>query len=744
MSMPTSVNLARALPATAWLLLGAFALALAGVVALPVASLERSLVARGGGIFFALVALPVALRMPKPARSIWLPFWLYLAATVIGDVVATCQEATLGEVPYPGLADAFYLSCYGFAFAGLRRLTRHLDPRRSLEMLLDTLIVGLALFAIVYYSVLAPQIEHAKSFDPAFVLTIAYTSLDILVLAALVRSSVLVVPHNVALLALSAALLLFMPLDLAYSYYNSVGMTFEYQVPWLIALMLIALAITLPSAAAILPLNNSDTVNVTSWRAAIIALSVLVAPALAVIDQGWGEGRQTLVIVTSGMIVVVLLLVRTYRLLHEFQAQQAILAISVRESSDARKEAFAAQQKAEAASVAKSQFLSVMSHELRTPLTSIVGFLEMIENSSTDEKLRDFAARGLGSCEHLLKLIEEILDLSSVEAGRLTVVQAPFSMGRLLDDVVQASLGRQKPAVGFSVHAEEGLRSLELSGDALRLKQILINLLGNAIKFTNQGSVVLSVRSVGGTPDTPLFEFAIEDTGIGLSPEQIDHLFQVFAQVDMGNSRRFGGTGLGLAISQRLVTLLGGKPIVVTSQQGAGSRFSFRLAMPLAGAVSGQDAMSGNSVSVVPRERLAGLRVLVVDDIETIRFMLRHHLETEGAIVDEAADGAEGVSMAISTTVPHDLILMDMQMSVMDGIDATRELRERGYTRPIVGLTGSAFESDMKACLAAGMNDFVTKPVKINDLVIVLQRNRTAEKSSLSSLLVSRKTGLSG
>lgn len=389
-------------------------------------------------------------------------------------------------------------------------------------------------------------------------------------------------------------------------------------------------------------------------------------------------------------------------------------------------EILAAKQAAEAASIAKSQFLSVMSHEFRTPLAAIMGMFQLIDMAGVSDKVRDFVARGLSSSEHLLKLVEDILDFSSIEAGRLALVREPFHLGTLLEELENATSGQRRPDVGFVIDADEAMRATEFSGDALRLKQVLINLLGNAFKFTDSGKVVVSVRAVGRTAEVPLIEFVVEDTGIGLSPDQIDRLFQPFTQLDMRDARRFGGTGLGLVISKRLVNLMGGEAISVTSQPGVGSRFSFRLALPR---VAGTAERKVPDTSAGKGARLAGHRVLVVEDSATIRFAVRLLLQSEGAIVEEAADGAEAVSMAAGAAEPYDTILMDMQMPMLDGIEATRELRQRGYTQPILALTASAFGHDIEACLAAGMNDYIAKPVKIDTLVDVIRRNHSAPKA---------------
>jgi len=380
-----------------------------------------------------------------------------------------------------------------------------------------------------------------------------------------------------------------------------------------------------------------------------------------------------------------------------------------------------AEQAAEAANIAKSQFLSVMSHELRTPLNAIMNMFQLIERTDVSAGARDYAARGLRSSEHLLKLVSEILDFSSIEAGRVVIARSAFRLGPLLDEVSSLSVGKPAPGVELTLALDRSLEDMELLGDALRLKQVLVNLVGNALKFTTRGSVVLSVSRMGGTLDAPLLEFAVADTGIGMTPEQTARLFQPFTQVDMSNERRFGGTGLGLVIGQRLVSLMGGEPITVDSKPGIGSRFAFRLALQVE-AHAPREVQPARAAAATA-SRLAGLRILVVEDSDTARFALRLLLEAEGALVDEAVDGAEGVSMAMAAGEAYHTVLMDMQMPRKNGLEATRELRGRGYAGPIVALTANAFARDLDACLAAGMSDCVIKPVKIDDLVTVLQRN---------------------
>jgi signal transduction histidine kinase len=264
------------------------------------------------------------------------------------------------------------------------------------------------------------------------------------------------------------------------------------------------------------------------------------------------------------------------------QMQRGDLELLLQQESKARQEAVEARRAAEAASIANNDFLSVMSHELRTPLMVIQGMYQLIEISKVPDTVKNYAAKGMESSQHLLRLIEDILDFSNIEAGSFSVVRAPFRTGALLDEVKGEIAGLRQDGVELRFDLEEDLRGVEFLGDAPRLKQILINLASNALNFTTRGSVVVSVRRSGGSDEAPVLEFAVTDTGIGLTPDQQSRLFQPFTQLDMSSTRQHGGVGMGLVISQRLVKLLGGEPIEVESRSGAGSRFAFRLALPVA------------------------------------------------------------------------------------------------------------------------------------------------------------------
>ncbi|MDL2268132.1 response regulator, partial [Desulfovibrio sp. OttesenSCG-928-G15] len=414
----------------------------------------------------------------------------------------------------------------------------------------------------------------------------------------------------------------------------------------------------------------------------------------------------------------------------EYFAKPCVMSwfLDVTEMRETERQLRLARDAAEESTKAKGEFLANMSHEIRTPMNAILGMTRLVLDTSLSERQRSYLEKAEQSARTLLRIINDILDFSKIEAGKLEMEETDF----LLRDILQAVLDMfrttaEQKQLAFTLDVQ-AVEPLFLRGDPLRLHQVLINLVGNAFKFTSRGGITITVMEMERSPHDLRLGFSVKDTGIGLEREKADKLFTAFSQADTSTTRRFGGTGLGLAISKRLVEMMHGD-IRCVSEPGKGTDFRFSALFRFAENEQGiylpgttETAHSANNTAEAAVSHLAGKSILVAEDNEINQIVIREMLEKAGFIVDIANDGREAVEMTLENQ--YDLVFMDIQMPRMDGLTATTALRKHEHLRtlPIIAMTAHAMVGDKERSLSVGMNAHVTKPIDPDEVFGVIAR----------------------
>lgn len=423
--------------------------------------------------------------------------------------------------------------------------------------------------------------------------------------------------------------------------------------------------------------------------------------------------------------IIVLIVVNVFILLMMISA--GFIMSLARKNKEKADELEKTAENAERENRAKSSFLANMSHEIRTPLNTIIGMAAIAKRSDDRERVKSSVEDIMKASDHLLSVVNDILDISKIESGKLELGDEPFNFAAAINEVCDMTKERcESKHLRYITEIDLGADEW-VSGDKPRTKQVILNLLSNAVKFTPaEGTVSLIVKTVkdGGSLQIGV---SVKDTGIGMTEEQKSKIFRSFEQAGANISVKFGGTGLGLAISQNIVRLMGGE-ITVKSSPGEGSEFSFTVSLPIT-------AAGENTPVSCEFPALDGKRLLLVDDIDVNRDIVITLLEETNIAVDEAADGEEAVKkIAASAENYYDLVFLDTRMPIIDGYEAARRIRAlpREDTKkiPIISMSANAFRDDINAALAAGMNDYILKPVELNRMAEVLTKWVGGERAS--------------